>query len=251
MKSNAQKVLIFTATYNEAEEIENFYSRVKSTVASADILVIDDSSPDGTGAILDRLATRDPQLHIIHRHSKLGLGSAHKVAFEYAMNHGYGVLVTMDADLSHLPEQIPALLSALDQHDFIIGSRYMKGGSCNYTGYRKGVSICANYLCKTLLGIPLDEFTTSFRAFRVEKLRIVDLQSITSSGYAFFLETTVRIHRHGLRTDQVPISFQNRQSGVSKISGFEILLGMKMLLSLLFSSNSSGRAGKSIKASTE
>jgi dolichol-phosphate mannosyltransferase len=227
-----QKTLVFTATYNESANITSLCERILGLNPSYEMLVIDDNSPDGTGAILNKLAANSTRLKVIHRACKLGVGSAHELAMEYAENNDYDVLVTMDADFSHNPDDIPRLLEALADVDFVTGSRYMLGGACNYSGYRRIVSIWANRWARRLLGIPLHEMTTSFRAFRVDFLRRVDLGAIKSNGYSFFMEIVFRLSRVGARMSEVPITFADRQMGASKIPPFEIFSGLRHLLYL-------------------
>jgi dolichol-phosphate mannosyltransferase len=226
------RTLIFTATYNESENIRPLCSRILALDSGYDMLVVDDNSPDGTGRILDELAAENSRLTVVHRSGKLGLGSAHELAMEYAEQKNYEALVTMDADFSHDPNDIPRLLKALDGVDFVTGSRYMAGGSCNYTGYRRVVSLWANWWARRLLGIPLHEMTTSFRAFRVDFLRKVDLGKIKSNGYSFFMEIVFRLSRVGARMAEVPICFADRRAGASKIPPFEIFNGLRHLLYL-------------------
>ena len=225
--------LVFTATYNEADNIESLIRDVLAAVPGADMLVVDDASPDGTGKLLDQLEQREPRLLVVHRPMKLGLGSAHELAMLYAMREGYQTLVTMDADYSHSPACIPQLLAALDGADFVIGARYIRGGSCDYHGYRRLASVGANFLANLLLGVPIHEFTNSFRAFRVDFLRQMDLTRIKSRGYSFFLEATFRIHRAGARMREIPIHFQDRRAGTSKIPKFEIFAGIHRLIHLI------------------
>ncbi len=227
-----RKILVFTATYNEAENITLLCNQILGLDPDYDMLVIDDNSPDGTGRILDEIATTNSRLKIVHRPGKLGLGSAHEWAMEYAENMHYEALVTMDADFSHNPSDIPRLINALEGHDFVTGSRYMKGGSCNYSGYRRIISILANWGARRLLGITLHEMTTSFRVFRVDFLRRVDLGEIKSNGYSFFMEIVFRLSRVGARMTEVPICFEDRRAGCSKIPPFEIFNGLSHLLYL-------------------
>ena len=226
------KTLIFTATYNESENIVPLCTHILGLDPGYDMLVVDDNSPDGTGRLLDGLAADNSRLEVIHRSGKLGLGSAHELAMEYAEKKNYVALVTMDADFSHNPDDIPRLLRALDGNDFVTGSRYMAGGSCNYSGYRRVVSIWANWLARRLLGLPLHEMTTSFRVFRVDFLRRVDLGQIKSNGYSFFMEIVFRLSRVGARMAEVPINFSDRRAGASKIPQFEIFNGLRHLLYL-------------------
>ena len=226
------RVLVFAATLNERDNIERLCDLVLRLDVRADLLVVDDNSSDGTGAILRRIAAGEPRLHVVHRPRKMGLGSAHKLAMTFAVKRGYDVLVTMDADFSHNPADIPRLVAALHGSDFVIGSRYAPGAVCEYRGYRKYVSIVANKLAALLLGIRLHEFTTSFRVFSVPMLQRVDYASIRSSGYSFFMETVWHVARSGARCVEVPIHFSDRVRGESKIPRFQILAGAINLMRL-------------------
>ena len=234
-------LLVFTATYNEADNIENLVRDVLAACPNAHLLIIDDASPDGTGRLLEQMKQTEARLSVVHRPLKLGLGSAHQLAMLYAMQKGYRTLVTMDADYSHDPAVIPRLVSELAEADFVIGARYAKGGSCDYHGYRKAVSLAANWAARFLLGIPLHEFTTSFRAFRVDFIRRLDLARIRSHGYSFFLESVYRLHQAGARLREIPIHFRDRRAGTSKIPKFEIFVGMHQLIRLVGSRLSRAR----------
>lgn len=232
-KSNS--VLVCAATYNEFDNVQPLLSTIWGVDSAIDVLIVDDNSPDGTGELLDRIAADNPRLKIVHRPAKLGLGTAHHLGMLYAIRQDYNTLVTMDADLSHNPEDIPRLLEKLAFADFVIGSRYMSGGTCDYGGYRRFVSIAANTAARLLLGIPIHEFTTSFRAFRVSELAKVNFEKLHNPGYSFFMESVYRFKQAGLRIAEVPISFRDRYSGVSKIPSFEIVRGVTKLLHLLLS----------------
>ncbi|MEM7234810.1 MAG: methyltransferase domain-containing protein [Planctomycetota bacterium] len=231
------RILVMTATYNERDNVDGFCRRVVALRdglgIDLELLVIDDASPDGTGSRLDELAEELGSIRVVHRPRKLGLGTAHLLAFVHAIQNGFDFLVTLDADFSHEPERIPELLSKLESADFATGSRYCPGGRCDYRGYRRMVSAAANRAARALLGIPLYEFTTSFRAFRVDSLRRIDLSSIRSQGYSFFLESVVRLARAGFRVAEMPIHFHDRLAGESKIPKLEIFRGIKNLLSLV------------------
>ena len=193
-QSNQQaKVLVFTATFNEKQNISLLIQGILAVVPAADIMVIDDNSPDGTGKYLDELVIRNDRLKVIHRPGKLGLGSAHYMAMLYAIKNKYDILVTMDADLSHDPADIPRLISKLEGVNFVIGSRYALGGSCDYLGYRKHLSVVGNWVARILTGIPLHEFTTSFRVFDIHALSRMKFNWIGNFGYSFFLETVFRL----------------------------------------------------------
>ncbi len=234
---DSAKVLVFTATYNERDNVASLISEICKIMPVAHLLVLDDNSPDGTGQLLDELADANPLVRVIHRKGKLGLGTAHSLAMIYAIKHGYDYLVTMDADHSHSPADIPRLLSRLcgddaGEADFVIGSRYMPGGSCDYGGYRKLLSVGGNWLTRTVTGIPLHEFTTSFRAYRVDKLTQSNFGWIENGGYSFFLEVAIRLYRAGLNVAEIPIHFYDRNAGDSKIPKLEIFRGIKKLFSL-------------------
>jgi len=230
-----KKTLIFTATYNERENIKLFLDRIWKAYPEFNVLVVDDNSPDGTGALLDEMSKECKRLMVVHRPQKLGLGTAHHLAMLFAIRNDYDVLITMDADLSHDPGEIPVLITALEKSDFVIGSRYMPGGLCNYSGYRLWVSKTANSAARALLGIKLNEFTTSFRAFRVAKLAKVNFLKMHNNGYSFFMESLYRFSQSGFRMVEVPIRFQDRYSGVSKIPKLEIFRGAIKLIHLSLS----------------
>lgn len=242
--STAQKALVFFATYNESGNVDQLLQGIWKNCPYADVLVVDDNSPDGTGNLLNEIALRDTRLKIIHRPRKLGLGSAHFMAMFYAIANRYQYLVTMDADLSHDPADIPRILEGLSNHDFVIGSRYMPGGSCDYSGYRKQLSLVANAAARLLTGIHLHEFTTSYRGFNVQSLAKVKFNWIGNYGYSFFLESIVRLNAAGLTIQEIPIHFYNRHSGNSKIPTFEIFRGAYKLTSLTFARFISGHQSK-------
>lgn len=227
------KTLVFFATYNEAGNVASMLERIEKAVPNADILIVDDSSRDGTLDILHALQREN--LSVIVRPGKLGLGTAHLLAWKYALHNGYDILVTMDGDHSHDPAEIPRLLERLDSNtDLVIGSRYTAGGSCDYSGYRLRVSQAANLAARLLLGIKLSEFTTSFRAFRVASLNRINFNTLMVGGYSFFLTVIVQAHLHQLRLAEVPIHFHERHAGTSKIPPLEIFRGMANLLRLAF-----------------
>ena len=215
------KTLIFFATYNEVGNVASMLDGIALAVPLADILIVDDNSTDGTLDLL-KVMHRD-SLTVLVRPSKLGLGSAHLLAWKHALQRGYEVLVTMDGDHSHDPAEIPRLTAALgDGCDLVIGSRYMVGGGCEYTGYRKRISQLGNMAAHALLRIGLSEFTTSFRAFRVSSLNRIDFNTLRVGGYSFFLTVIVQAYLHNLRITEVPIHFNERNAGISKIPPLEI-----------------------------
>ncbi len=223
-KSKAmEKILVFTATYNEAGNIEDLITEVFRYLPTADVLVVDDNSPDGTGEILNRISGENQRVKVIHRREKLGLGTAHICGMEYAIEHQYDALITMDADFSHLPEYLPTLLEHLKTRDFVIGSRYAEGGGLDYGVFRTLLSKTANLLARFLLGIRLRECTTSYRGFSRKLLLEFPRESIRSDGYSFFVEAVYHICRITSNVAEFPIRFELRRAGKSKISEKEIL----------------------------
>lgn len=225
------RTLVFTATYDEARNAPAWVGGVQTAVPDAELLVIDDDSPDGTGRILDDLAMLDRSLTVVHRAGKSGLASAHLAAMRYALDHDFDVLVTMDADGSHLPAQIPHLLEALPGNDFVIGTRY-RGGSHQAGGFRRMLSAGANGLARVILPTGLSEYTTSFRAFDRSALQVLVNATFTSGGYAFFVECIEILHHNGLRMTETPIDFVDRTHGSSKIPKSQIFMSIEALVSM-------------------
>jgi dolichol-phosphate mannosyltransferase len=188
-------------------------------VPSADLLVLDDSSPDGTGAVADELSAADPQVHVMHRPAKQGLGMAYRAGFAWGLEHGYDAIVEMDADGSHQPEQLPSLLAGLAGADLVIGARWVRGGTVvNWPLHRKVLSVGANLYTKALLGMPVHDATAGFRAYRAGALRELGLDEVASEGYCFQVDLTRRAVRAGMRVVEVPITFVEREIGDSKMS---------------------------------
>jgi dolichol-phosphate mannosyltransferase len=229
--------LVFTATYNEAANIGPWIEGVVAACPSADILIIDDNSPDGTGAVVTEFACTFPQVRLHSREGKLGLSSAHIYAMQYALDNDYDSLVTMDADGSHQPAQIPAVLGALSSGlstaDFCIGTR-TRGGSHQAALPRRVLSHGANFTARILLPMGISEYTTSFRAFNPVALRAVLAHDFSAAGYAFFIECLEVMHRAGVSMTEVPIDFLDRFSGTSKIPKNQIYLSMLALSRLSF-----------------
>lgn len=228
------RLLIFTATFNEADNVEALVEEIWDTVPNAEILVVDDNSTDGTGGILETLkAESKGKLHVIHRPRKLGLGTAHKLAFKFAAANNYDALITMDADFSHHPRYIPTIVKLLSEgSEFVIGSRYVDGGSCDYTGIRLLISRTANILARNLLGIKLNEATTSFRGFSKELLSKLEIDTVKSNGYSFFIESVYRVGRATNSVVEFPIHFEDRRFGTTKISKSEVRKGVFTLVRL-------------------
>ena len=225
------RTLVFTATFNERENVEAWIEGVSQSCPDADLLVIDDSSPDGTGDLLDDLSRKYQALTVVHRPEKSGLASAHLAAMRYAQEDGYEYLVTMDADGSHQPWQIPHLLEVSDSFDFIIGSRY-HGGSHRASMLRRVLSWGANSAARTMLPTGLTEYTTSFRVLNENARQVVLSASLRDDGYAFFLEVVEAIHQSGLLMAEIPIIFIDRVHGSSKIPRTQILTSMRVLIEL-------------------
>ena len=228
------KTLIFTATYNEKENIKKLLENLNHLKIDIDILVIDDNSPDKTWEILRELEKKSTNLKVIVRKDKSGLDTAHKLAFEYAKNNGYEKFISMDADLSHDPNEIPKMIDILNKSSFVIGSRYIEGGKCEMSSHRLMLSIVGNKFIKKLLRIDCNEFTTSYRGFNLLKLNEFDLNVVNSKGYSFFMETIYRLNKHGVVINEIPIHFRNRRHGSSKIPGIEIFRTLKNLFKLYF-----------------
>ena len=226
------KILIFTATYNEKENIKYLIESLNELNLNIDILVIDDNSPDKTWEILSKLEKKILNLKVIVRNHKSGLDTAHKLAFNYAKKHKYERFISMDADLSHDPNEIPKMLDILDSSSFVIGSRYIKGGKCEMSGHRLALSIVGNKFIKKVLKINCNEFTTSYRGFNLSKLKGFNLNMINSKGYSFFMETIYRLSKAGVNINEIPIHFKNRRHGYSKIPGIEIFRTLKNLFLL-------------------
>jgi dolichol-phosphate mannosyltransferase len=223
MREPVTKVAVLIPTYNEKDNLPGIVARVRASVPEADVIVLDDSSPDGTGEIADGIAAADTGVRVIHRRSKEGLGKAYLAGFELALAEGYDAAVEMDADGSHQPEQLPDLLAALADADVAIGARWVRGGEVrNWPLRRKVLSVGANAYTKVLLGMKVNDATAGFRAYRTGALRTMGLEGVESQGYCFQIDLTLRAVRAGLVVVEVPITFIEREVGVSKM-GKEIV----------------------------
>lgn len=213
------RVCALVPTYDERENLPRIVARLRAAVPDADVLVLDDASPDGTGEVADALAAADDAVHVLHRAGKQGLGAAYLAGFAWALEHGYDAAVEIDADGSHQPETLPALLRAAASADLVIGSRWVPGGSVvNWPAHRKALSVGANLYTRVLLGMPVADATAGFRVYRATALRALDLATVSSEGYCFQVEMTWRAVRAGLRVVEVPIEFVEREIGESKMS---------------------------------
>ncbi|WP_345646457.1 polyprenol monophosphomannose synthase [Streptomyces tremellae] len=211
--------LVIIPTYNEAGNVEAIVKRVRSAVPDAHILVADDNSPDGTGRIADGLAAADGNVHVLHREGKEGLGAAYLAGFRWGIDHGYGVLVEMDADGSHQPEELPRLLTALKGADLVLGSRWMPGGRVvNWPRTRELISRGGSTYSRLLLGVPMKDVTGGYRAFRKETLEGLGLDDVASQGYCFQVDLARRAVEAGYHVVEVPITFVDREVGDSKMS---------------------------------
>ncbi|GGH57500.1 polyprenol monophosphomannose synthase [Rothia aerolata] len=215
------RVLTVIPTYNEKENLPVVVGRLRAAVPDCDILVVDDSSPDGTGEIADRMAAEDSHIHVLHRTVKDGLGGAYLAGFDWGLEAGYDVLVEMDADCSHQPEQLPLLIKAIeDGADLAIGSRYIPGGKTrNWPVHRQVLSRGANLFTRMVLGTKIHDITAGYRAYRREALQRLNLEGIDSKGYVFQVDLAWRSEQAGLKITEVPITFVEREIGDSKMDG--------------------------------
>jgi glycosyltransferase involved in cell wall biosynthesis len=215
----AERTLVIVPTYDERDNLREVVTRTLAAMHDIDILIVDDASPDGTGALALELAAGEPRINVIERQKKRGLGTAYVLGFGWALERGYGAVVEMDADLSHDPGDLPRLLEALDDADLAIGSRYVEGGHVsNWGAVRRALSAAANLYARVWLGYRVRDSTSGFRAYRRDTLMDEDLSSIRSEGYAFQIEMTRRVARAGGRIVEVPITFVERASGRSKLN---------------------------------
>ncbi|WP_431680032.1 polyprenol monophosphomannose synthase [Kitasatospora sp. KL5] len=213
------EVLVIIPTYNEAENIERIVSRVRTAVPGAHVLVADDNSPDGTGEIADKLAAADARVRVLHRRGKEGLGAAYLAGFRWGIDHGYDVLVEMDADGSHQPEELPRLLIALRGADLVLGSRWVPGGKVvNWPKSRLLLSRGGSTYSRLMLGVPIRDVTGGYRAFRKETLLGLGMDEVASAGYCFQVDLAWRTVKAGFKVAEVPITFVEREHGASKMS---------------------------------
>tara|TARA_B100000965_G_scaffold303619_1_gene262336 strand:+ start:11211 stop:11924 length:714 start_codon:yes stop_codon:yes gene_type:complete len=231
--SNPKKVLVFTATYNEKENIELLISSIFKNSPGVSILIIDDNSPDKTSEKIIDLQKIYKEIHLIIRDSKKGLDTAHKEAYNFAQRKGYDYLITMDADFSHDPIEINNFIFNLERYPFVIGSRYIKNGKCLMKGRRLIFSKYGNKIIKFFLNIDCNEFTTSYRGFNLNKLNNFNLDLVENKGYSFFMGTVYEIAKKDFEIKEIPIIFRDRHKGTSKIPKIEILRTLKNLFLLV------------------
>jgi dolichol-phosphate mannosyltransferase len=218
------RVVIVMPTYNERQNLEIIVGRIREAIPDADLLIVDDNSPDGTGDLADKLAEKDPHVQVMHRMEKAGLGRAYVAGFNWALDGGYDLIVEMDADGSHRPEDLPKLLATVEEADAVIGSRYVPGGTVvNWPKSREFLSKGANLYNRIMLGVQVRDATGGFRVYRAATLRKINLNGIESAGYCFQIDMTLRVLQAGMTITEVPITFVERERGASKMSRTVIL----------------------------
>jgi dolichol-phosphate mannosyltransferase len=226
----ATRILVSLATYNERDNLAPLLAEIQKAAPSVELLVIDDNSPDDTGRLADELAAANPRLHVLHRPRKLGLGTAILAGMRYALEHEYDLFVNMDADFSHHPRYLPALLAGMDRQDVMIGSRYVSGGgSENWPLSRRLMSRGINALVSLLMRIPARDCSGGYRCYRVSKLRQTRLDRLRSRGYSFQQEVLYRCRKAGCKIGETPIVFENRRAGKSKVNLGEALRSIVMI----------------------
>ncbi len=212
------RIVVIIPTYNERENVELIVGRVRSALPEVDVLIADDNSPDGTGALAERMSKRDANVHVMHRLGKDGLGAAYLAGFQWALENSYDVIVEMDADGSHKPEELHRLLDALRTADLVLGSRWVEGGAVvNWPKSREFLSRGGSLYTRLALGVPIRDVTGGYRAFRASTLRRLQLHSVGSAGYVFQVDLANRAVKSGLTVVEVPITFEERELGTSKM----------------------------------
>jgi len=229
-----KKILVFTATFNELDNIKELVSSIKKQPSDPDILIIDDNSPDGTSEEIKKLQNSFKNLFLIKRNGKLGLDSAHKEAYEFALKNNYDLLITMDADLSHDPNELDNFIKNLDEYPVVLGSRYISGGQCLMTGRRLIFSKYGNLIIKFVFQVDCNEFTTSYRGFNLRKLNNFHLNLVKAKGYSFMMGAIYEIFRQKIKVKEIPIIFNDRKKGYSKIPRIEIFRTLINLFILKF-----------------
>ena len=226
---------VIIPTYNESDNIPNLVAEILALPIGAHVIVVDDNSPDGTGAQVDAIAAKEPRVHALHRPAKLGLGTAHIAGMRRAFSLNLDPIVTMDADFSHHPRYIPSLLAGLDRFDVTIGSRYVPGGGVERRTWKlRFVSWGANFLARLALNLQAHDCTSGFRAYRRAVLESIDLDRIFSNGYSFLIELLFLCQRRGWKIGEVAIIYEDRRAGTSKISRGEIYKATYTVLRLFW-----------------
>lgn len=230
MPLNKSEILIVIPTYNEKENIAKLVPLILKQDKNIDILVVDDNSPDRTGELIEKLAKKNQKIHALHRKGKLGIGSAYIAGFKYGLKNKYDLIISMDADLSHQPKYLPAMISASKKYDLVLGSRWTKGGGVTgWPWHRYVMSWGANFFSRVLLKLKPKDITTGYRCYKREVLEKIGLDKITSTGYAFFEELIYRVQKAGYTIGEVPIIFVDRKIGQSKIDKKEIYSSAKAI----------------------
>ena len=227
-----KKILVFTATYNESENISELISLIMEQNFKPDLLIIDDNSPDGTYNKVQQMQKKFKNLFLIKRNGKLGLDTAHKEGYDFAKKNNYDYFITMDADFSHDPSELPNFVKNLNNFPIVLGSRYVNGGNCLMSGRRLIISKYGNKFMKFIFKFDCNEFTTSYRGFNLKKLNDFHLNLIKTKGYSFFMGTIYEIFKKGFKVKEIPITFKDRSKGYSKIPRIEILRTLKNIFFL-------------------
>lgn len=232
----AERALVIIPTYNEATNLPQIVPRVLEQDVRLEVLVVDDNSPDGTGAVADRFAAEDPRVHVVHREGKQGLGTAYRAGFRWALERDYAYVFEMDADLSHDPKHLPAFLEAIQGVDLVLGSRYLNNRATvvNWPMGRLLLSYFANVYARVVTGFRLYDATGGFKCFRRKVLEAIDLNAVRSNGYSFQIEMSFRAWRAGFRIKEIPIVFVDRAAGRSKMSGAIVREAIFMVWRLRF-----------------
>jgi dolichol-phosphate mannosyltransferase len=229
------KTLLILPTYNEYENLRPVLTDIFAHAPGTDVLVVDDHSPDGTGALADEISRENPQVNVLHRPEKLGLGTAYIAGFKYAIEHGYEAAFEMDADFSHDPRYLPRFLQAIEHADLVIGSRYIPGGDTpEWSILRRLISGGGNIFARFTLRIPVHDCTAGYRLYRRRLLESIDLDTVQSQGYAFQIEMTYRAARQGFKIVETPIVFMDRRIGKSKMSRQILIEGFTFVLKARF-----------------
>jgi dolichol-phosphate mannosyltransferase len=227
------KSIVVVPTYNEIDNIDQLLEALLALESDVDILVIDDASPDGTGTRVDEWSKREPRVRVLHRAGKMGLGTAYIAGFTQALSNGYEVVIEMDADFSHRPSYVPELITKGQDFDLVIGSRYVAGGGTSGWGFhRRLLSETANMFVRQVLRLPVHDCTAGFRCFKATALKRIDFSRVLAEGYSFQVEMLFRILKNGGRVAEIPIIFEERRHGNSKISRTEVFRAVGTVLRL-------------------
>ncbi|MFO0969001.1 MAG: polyprenol monophosphomannose synthase [Gemmataceae bacterium] len=233
MTSSHERILVSIATYNERDNLRPLIEEIHRFVPQADVLVIDDNSPDGTGRLADEMAGADPRIRVLHRAGKLGLGTAILAGMRFAMDQGYDLLINMDADFSHHPRYLPAVLAGMPRRDLMIGSRYVPGGgTVNWPFSRKLMSWGINVVSRLLMRIPAHDTSGAYRCYRVSLLRRTALHKLISRGYSFQEEVLYRCRVAKAKMGETPIIFEDRRAGSSKVNLWEAVRSLALIVGI-------------------